>query len=405
VGARRVAHYDRRGRPSAIVAWRPDGALATASVRIPDGSWVSIEPRAGDEAPWGVYDRLWRGTYATARTTALTVFAAVDWTRITMIPPLAEPARLPPGAGTAVLNLIATLAREQRIDRLAYRGPYPTEALFLALLECFRPAHTAGDLLARFMAHDLSWTPAPFTTSFDETAYVQRRAERVEKVVWEGRAYYREDWDAVRRRAALRVHDDQGVVRCSLWALGAPLEHHLVLAPDGTPCIVARSRAGLGHTRALPPAVRAGLIALVVALSARPLAGALHEVTDELALTCGPLALDLVRVADDEIRVSATFAAALAGRLAQPAAPDARAHLALRALTELATAMADPLRARAQARLAAAGAEAQAAALEGGDDNREAARTITAAVAAMLVSGGVGDEPDVEGDEPDDRDH
>ena len=173
MGVRRVVHHDRRGRPSAVVVWRPDGALLTASVRIPDGSWVSIEPRAGHHPPWGPIDRLWHGADADVRTTSLTVFGAIDWARITTIPPLAEPARLPPGAGTASLNLIATLAQEQRIEHLTYRGPYPTEALFLALLECFRPEPAADDPLRHFMTNDLAWTPEPFSPSFDETAYVQ----------------------------------------------------------------------------------------------------------------------------------------------------------------------------------------------------------------------------------------
>ena len=398
-------YHDRRGCPSAIVVWRPDGALATATVRIPDSSWVSIEPRAGEEAPWGACDRLWRGADAAARTAALTVFGAVDWARITTIPPLAEPARLPPGAGTAVLNLIASLAREQRMPRLAYRGPYPTEALFLALAECFRPEPAADDLLARFMANDLTWTPAPFTASFEDIAYVQWRDDRVEKVVWEDRAYYREDWGAVRRRAPLRVHDDDDGVWCSLWALGTPLAHHLLLDANGAPHVVAPPGAAPDHARALAPTVRDGLLALVIALSAAPLAAPLREVADGIAFRWGPLALDLVRVTHDEIRVSSTFVAALARRLAQPATRDARAHLALGALTELAAAMADPLRLRAQARLAAADADAHAVARERRDDVGDSARTITAAVAAVLASGGVGDEPDVEGDEPDDGDH
>jgi hypothetical protein len=402
---RRVVHHDRRGRPSAIVVWHPDGALVTAAVRIPDRSWVSIEPRAGEVAPWGAVDRLWHGADADARTTSVTVFGTVDWARITTIPPLAEPARLPPGAGTAVLNLLATLAREQGIPCLRYAGPYPTEALFLALLECFRPERADRDLLRHFMSDDLAWIPAPFTPAFEETAYVQWRDERVEKVVWEGRTYYREESGPVRRRAPFRVHDDGDRVACSLWALGAPLAHHLVLEADATTRVVAPSGAAAGPGRVLPPAVREGLVALVIALSAPPLASALREVTAGVVFTRGPLARDLVRVTDDEVRVSSTFADALSRRLAEPAAADARAYQALGALTELAVAMADPLRLRAQARLAAAAADGLVTALEHVDDDPDSARTITAAVERLLASGGVDDQPDVEGDEPDDGKH
>ena len=404
MGARRVVHRDRRGRPSATLVWRADAALESASVRIPDGSWVSIEPRAGDDAPWGPYDRLWRGADADAREESLTVFSAVEWARIATIPLLAEPARLPAGAGTAVLNLLATLAREQDIPRLAYHGPYPTEALFLALLECFRPEPAGGDLLARFMANDLAWVPAPFTASFEDTAYVQWRDARVEKVVWQSRTYFRADWGTVRRHAPLRVHDEDDGVRCSLWAFGSPLAHHLVLDPDGTPHVVARGEASAGHARRLTPSVRDGLIALVVALSAPPLAAPLRDVAADLAFTVGPVSFELAEVTGSEVRIAKRAAAAFARHLAEPAAPDMRAQRALSALTELAVTMADPLRQRAQARLAAAPVTAQTAAFAERTEDPTAARTITAAVAAVLASGRVDHEPDVEGDESHDRD-
>jgi hypothetical protein len=67
--------------------------------------------------------------------------------------------------------------------------------------------------------------------------------------------------------------------------------------------------------------------------------------------------------------------------------------------------MADPLRLRALARLAAAAADGLVTALEHVDDDPDSARTITAAVEWLLASGGVDDQPDVEGDEPDDGKH
>ncbi|HYE93181.1 MAG TPA: hypothetical protein VEA38_19280, partial [Terriglobales bacterium] len=234
MGARRVVYDDRRARPRAVLEWRGDGTLAVATVRTPDGVWLTIEPRAAVERPWGAVDRLTRDG------APLTVFRAVDWARVRAIPPLAEPARLPPGAGTAVLNLLATLAVEQGVETLAYDGPYPTETLFLALLECFHPEPGDGDPLARFMQGALDWRPAPFTPCFDDTVYTQWRG-RIEKVVWRGRTYYREDWGAradrggVRRWAPLRVDDVAGGVRCALWALGRPLEEHVVLDGDGAP--------------------------------------------------------------------------------------------------------------------------------------------------------------------------
>ncbi len=215
--------FDRHGNPVSELAWAADGSLERASVRLPDGSWLSIEPRATTAAPWGLSDRVWRAVqFPESRGWSgepLTIFEALDWTRIDRIPPLAEPGRLPPGGGTAVLNLIAELAREQGATRLAYRGPYPTEQLFLALLESFRyePEH-APDPLTAFMAGDLAWTPAPHERLFGAGGLFVQRRGLVEKVVFGGAAYYRPDWQSVTRHAPRRVRDVPEGVLCSLWA-------------------------------------------------------------------------------------------------------------------------------------------------------------------------------------------
>src|SRR5262249_57325198 len=125
-------------------------------------------------------------------------------------------------------------------------------------------------------------------------------------------------------------------------------------------------------------------------------AGALRGIRAPLTFRCGPVASDLAHASHHEVRVSTRFAAELSRRLACLDRDDARARLTLTALTELAAAMADPLRLRAQRWLAAATGEAQSAAFELQDDERDAARTITAAVAAVVRSRGVCHQPDVE---------
>ncbi|MBM3221401.1 MAG: hypothetical protein FJZ38_22465 [Candidatus Rokubacteria bacterium] len=407
MGARRAVLHDRRGRPSATLDWRADGSLTAATVRIPDGSWLSIEPRAGVEPPWGTIDRISHGA------TPLTVATAIDWAHVEIIPTVAEPARIPAGGGTAILNLLAILARERGVARLAYTGPYPTEALFLALLESFRPEPCDAPL-ARFADGALGWAPAPFTPSFDDEVYVQWRG-RVEKIVWQGRAYYREDWSGVRRHAPLRTHDVGDEVRASLWALGAPLEDHLVLDADGAlRAIVAPPPRADAPSRPLRAAVRDALVAMIAALSAPALADSIREVTASLRFACGNVSAEPARVDGVEVRVSETLARAIAERLAAASAPGggaaARAQLALAALAEIARAVADPIRARAQVRLAAATPEAQAAALARDEGDATGAAIITAGVADLIAagrveepSGRVDDEPDVERDEADDR--
>ena len=104
----RVSERDRHGLEVARLRWMADGRLAAAAVRLPDRSWIEVEPgAAADDARWGASDLLRHDGRS------LTHCAAIDWARVDAIPPLAEPARLPPGAGTGVLNLVAALADDQ----------------------------------------------------------------------------------------------------------------------------------------------------------------------------------------------------------------------------------------------------------------------------------------------------
>ncbi len=387
-GPRRVLEFDRHGTLVAALAWRAD-ALGAAWTRLPDRSWLRIEPRATSEAPWGASDRLWHAGRLGDPGRAVTVFEAVDYTRVDRIPTLAEPGRLPPGGGTAVLNLLAALALDQGVAALAYRGPYPTEQLFLALLESFQPEPAdAPDPLAAFVGGELVWRPAPHERLFTPAgAYVQARA-RVEKVVWEGRTYYRPDWPGVVRHAPRRVRDEGEAVRCSLWALGTVVEDHLELSREGEVRQVWTPAAGATAPRPLPAAVTAGVAAIVASTSAPPLAPFVAAAARSLALEWGAVPGDLIEVAGDRVRVSDHLRALLAARLAGAPA-SRRAALGLAALTELALLLGDTLRARAQARMAALPADRQAEALAApppADPGR--ARAIAEAGAALAAAAG-----------------
>jgi hypothetical protein len=387
VHGRRVREVDRYGESVATLTWTADGRLATAAVRLPDRSWLTIDPRATDDPRWGVCDVLRSGAEP------LTHCASIDWAQIEAIPPLAEPARLPAGGGTAVLNLVAALAVDQERPPLAYRGPYPTEQLFLALLECFHweSAPDLHDPLSAFMAGGLRWAPAPHTRAFAPGGVCVQSRERIDKVVWGGRVYYRPDWQGVQRHATHRVHDDAGRVLGSLWALDAPLETHLVLASDGAVLTAALPEAGDGQARALAPAVAAGLAAVVVAASAPPLAASLRAVVAELTFEWTPLSGELTMLAGERVALSLRLGRALAARVRAAATRAEQVRLGFAALADLAHALGDGLRARAQARLAAAPPAAQAAAL--GLDAppavaAAAARQIGVAVEALLEDAG-----------------
>lgn len=349
---RRVLEFDSLGTPLAALRWT-DGALAAAWVRVPDRSWVAIEPRVTSEAPWGLCDGLGRAERPGARGVPLTVFEALDWSRIDRVPTLADPGALPAGGGVAVLNLIAALATDQGCPSLTYRGPYPSETLFLALLEAFQYEGAPDDPLAAFTSGALGWHPAPHARRFmPEGVYVQLRG-RIEKVVWRGRAYYRPDWQGLARHAPRRVRDAPTGVCCSLWALGMALEDHLVLTAEGDVARVITEAVPPAPVRSLPAAVAAGVGAIVATLSTAPLGPALRETARGLAFEWGPVAGDLLEIGAARVRLSTRLRTEFVAGLGQAQRPAARAALALAALSEIALLLGDALRARAQERLAA----------------------------------------------------
>lgn len=375
---RRLREIDADASPTAVFEWEANGALARARVRLPSGGWVALESHAGDDPVYGPVDRLrWGDTGDDT-----TVFAAVTYHAVDRIPVLAEPARLPPGAGTAVLNLIAGLAADQRRAALAYDGPYPTEQLFLALLESFRYAPAdSPDPLAAFMRGTLEWIPAPHVRHFDPAGvYVQRR-ERVEKIVADGVAYYRDRWQAVRRHAPRRLRDDGDRLRASLWALGEPVAEHLVLSPQGdilevlAPPPPPPAPAGIGRE------IVEGLVAMVAAQSAPALGPSIAHLGRGLRVEWGVVPRDLIAV-DGGMTISLALRAVIARRLRQAGGRRERVELAFSALAEMAMLAGDHLRRLAQRRLAAL----PPAALYGPDDPEAAqpARRIAAAAGALL---------------------
>jgi len=388
-----VQIVDRRGTLVTVLRPTPTGSIESAWVRIPDGSWLGIEPRATRDAPWGWSDRLWHAAEPPANGwhgTRLTLFESLDWSRIDRIPVLAEPARLPSGGGTAVLNFIAARALEQGAGPLAYRGPYPTEQLFLALLESFRYEPDDADPLSAFMAGGLAWRPAPAEHLFvGDDLYVQQR-DRIEKVVWRGVTYYRPEWQGVVRHAPRRISDEPDGVRCGLWALSRRIEDALALRSDGDLAAILAEEPAPSASRPLPERVWAGVAAVVAARAAPPLAPFVESAAGRFSLEWGPVARDLVQIGRGRVRVSERLRELLvAGLAAAPAAHD-RAALGLAVLAEMAALAGDALRARAQREVVESSGGVT---LPGPSDppapgergGAERARDITMAVEALLA--------------------
>jgi hypothetical protein len=352
---RRLLEFDRRGHLVAALRWTEDGGLLWAKCRSATGTWLGIEPGTG-EAAWGRSDRLWRLRDGApwAPTEIITVFQALDYERLDFIPPLAEPRRLPPGAGTTVLNLLAGLMKDQGRARVRYRGPYPTEQLFTALLECFRydPAEPAP--LDRFLAGGhLDWLPAPHERHHvGDRVYVQLRQE-IDKVVVDGVAFYRADWQGVIRREPRVVRASADKVICSLWALGRPLEDRLVLDRSGEVLAAPPFRDDTAAPAPLAAVWSAALADLIARESHRALAPAIRQVMDGLALEWGPVPGDLLRVDGSACRISRRLRDAALAEVRQAAPGPERAERAIAFVLEVARLLGSEVRVRAQERLEA----------------------------------------------------
>jgi hypothetical protein len=384
---RRILELDRHESPVATLSWDGSGTLTAAAVRSAFGAWIGIEPRAAAHPEWGLSDRLWLLTDGRDghRREPLTVFEALDWAAIDHIPPLAEPARLPPGAGTAVLNLVAALAADQDNGRLRYRGPFPTEALFTALLEAFRYLGGDADPLGRFRTGELEWAPAPHERHFEPGGPSVQLRDGVEKVAWRDRVYYRARWQAVNRYAPRRVRDVEGAVHCSLWALDAVIEDHLVLDPTGQLRAVLEPVPDPRPGAPLGPEIRAGLEAVVRAQSAPALAGWVSSVMRALEIEWAGLAGDLVEVASGRIRLAWKLADVGALRVHASRSPAERLGRALELLVEMARLVGDPVRALAQAALAGASPEGRPAAAFPEAPPADDAEAIAAAAAGLAT--------------------
>lgn len=337
-----VVELDADGAPSRWCA--PDGAviaeIAADAVRL-DLAGLHDDPvivgGAEDHAVLGTVQlvRLGRGE-PVARV------AAVNWRRPARIPAIDAPGRIPPGAGTALLNVVA-LAAQASGRALRYAGPYPTAALWTSLGECFRcdgdeDRFTAG-ALERALTGDTSeievdFTPAPFERVQVGPRAVVHLRDGIERLYLGGLA-----WS---RAGARRLTVDGDVVRVALWVGGAPWAEVATL--DATGRVIAGPRplppvrsSALGKT--FPPSLTGALAELLCDGEPPLLVGAMREVLREVPIVWGDPGADVARPLGGAIVVHAALWDRLGhGGLARLAA-------------ELAAALAPPVKQLAQRRL------------------------------------------------------
>src|SRR5215467_8661504 len=346
---RRLVQFDRHGHLIAACRWAADGSLAWARCRAADGRWIGVEPGAGDHRVWGRSDRVWQldGAEPWQPVEMLTVFRALDWARLDHIPPLAEPRRLPGGAGSAVLNLLAALMKDQGLPRTRYRGPFPTEQLFTSLLESFRHG--------------------------------------IEKVVADGVTFYRTEWQGIKRREPRVIREDGERVVCSLWALGGPLEDRLILDRSGEVVEAPPPQAREVAPAPLAPVWNRALADLIARESAPALGSAIVDVLAAIELEWGAVPGELVRVWTKRVRLSAELRDAATASLRSAEPGRERAEQALRFVLEVARLLGPEVRGRAQALLEALPEEGQAQRLEAAEQEPEALDPSVGRLIALLA--------------------
>lgn len=355
-GRRRLVELDRHGDLVAVLSWKADGSLDRAKCRTAAGQWIGIVPEAIRHPAWGASDQLWllEDAAAWAERAPLTAFQALDYGRPDFIPPLWEPARLPAGAGTAVLNLVAQLMKDQGVARVRYRGPYPTEQLFASLLESFRYDASIVSPLDRFLdGADLDWLPAPHERHRVAAGVTVQCREELDKVVLGGQTFYRPDWQGVLRREPYRLRRDGDRRVCSLWALDRALEDRLVLGPSGEVLAAPEPAIDPRPAAPLPPVWTGALGDLIARESAAPLAPAIATVVESLRLRWGPAPGDLLRVEGDTVTLARRLRDVGLAWVAEAAPGPERGARAAQLVLEVARLLGPFVRRRAQAHVEA----------------------------------------------------
>lgn len=190
----RTVEIDRFGNEAWRLRWDGD-RLAHARIRLPTHDELELHPATSEHLLLGPCDAVHRHGEPIAQ------IAAVSWHAPACIPAVDVPGALPPGAGTAILNLIAVLAQRAGARSLRYRGPYPTSALFTTLASSFRVAGDRDDAEQRFTCEpgfgtraivpEVDFVPDPHTWSWPTPRICVQRRREVERIWVDGRAYDR----------------------------------------------------------------------------------------------------------------------------------------------------------------------------------------------------------------------
>ena len=239
----------------------------------------------------------------------LTAVGRIDWTAPASIPPVLEPARLPPGSGTGLLNVLA----ERAAGPLRYRGPYPTASLFESLSTCFRPSATVeaftegvedAAVAGWVLEPDVWFTPAPFVRYRSGAVVVEVRGEIVEAIYVEGARFER--GARIGRKVEIAGRDAVAVLDVPgnppLELLRASSSGHVITAV-ATVAPLAGSHLG----KPLPEPVSRTIVATAMAAAPSLLRPAIESIASR-PIVWGDTGLALAAIAGDRVAVHGAMA-------------------------------------------------------------------------------------------------
>jgi hypothetical protein len=377
----RLASFDRHGRLLLLLHWAPEGKLTHFKVRGLDGRFLGVMRSAATHLGWGESDSVWLldGEEGFSLDRTLTLFRTVQYEDLDFLPPLDNPATLPAGGGSTVLNVLALLAQDQGKLVLRYRGPYPSDRLFVTLRESFRYSGEPGAIRERFTEGvettalqlemkeaNVDWAPHPHERYFPAAHTCVQFRDGIEKIYDRGTIYYRSDLTTEAYAVWLRRREeDRPQYVTGLKMLGQALESHVVF--DETGEIVERLpvkrdwdvRGGVQ----LSEEWKAMLARLISAESSSLLRTALWPEMEQLSFFWTPLRGRLWTVEGNEVFLHAGIAAVYREALARTKSAGERLLLAARFTSELARLIGPLIRARAQEKLSGLSSQDQQVAL------------------------------------------
>jgi hypothetical protein len=415
----RWAEWDRYGTVHAIAVhsvavWRPFAAPAEldwAAVRLPPGGWALWEPGTARHPVWGRCDRVG----LPGQPASLTRFAAQPCGQLHHIPALERPAALPPGAGEALLNLLAAFMADQQRERVHYRGPYPTAHLFDVLCRSFTPlefgpgvpegivrediarerfARNAWDLaLAGGSAENpVAWKPAPWRGLSPAPGLLLRVRELPESL-WIGEVPFRAAAPgsprvpgaplAAGERLWRRDQPGEPEYSAGLALLGDVYREYVRLDAQGSLLFDGRPNEAAEPLGPLSAPWHAPLFAWATLQAAPALAPGVLALGAGISLRWARLPLTLIHPAGGELWLHAGLAEQFA-RLRPTRDPG---QLALMAFSDVASAAAPHLHRRAQALLEAqAPADMERLVMQGAEVQQRARATLAEALPLLVAS-------------------